>query len=235
MSYLYKKQRFYKIILGLCLVSLIQCKKNLTSVDKIFDKYYYYNDKKVGLVIVDNFVGIGYINNITQEEAFQLNDSYGLSRPEVNDWNELEKKWFIVPIPEGHSYKEYLTTYGKHQTKIFGNEDKVEFCTPVLYLVSDNGEVLTDKKITYNDLLMVQFHGGNIRENDIKKLVEDYNMIILEPDPDNYLNPFEYTLKVTKMSPFDALDMANHFYEEYREFVIWISANKRGGGTYIGK
>jgi hypothetical protein len=187
--------------------------------DVPYNEYYYrakryfyspiYPYEKRDLYIVDTILRVGFKENVTLDQVKKLNKQYNIN---------YKSEWFTNSIQCEYSINwktiyAYLTKYGTNN-ECFGNDSIIEFTSlgyelyPGEFTI-EGGYYITDRfylmydKNEYNEELLNNISRINII-NKVQYFRNDTNGMDIQ-----------ITLKVTKDSPCDALDMANLYREKY--------------------
>ena len=173
------------------------------------------------LSMVRSLVFVAFDTTVADQEIEILFTEYGLTQkafqlhgPDVR----AEFKTFAMYVPEGKRPEEFFTFYGQETDCGLGNQDIVEFATPVFWafpeLPGDSSIVILTNEFTAKiDTTMTTI-------DEITTFSQKYNVNVIGFLP--YSRPI-VVLRVTKDSPYNALDMANFFHE--LEFIEWAEPN----------
>lgn len=173
------------------------------------------------LSMVRSLVFVAFDTTVADQEIETLFTEYGLTQkafqlhgPDVR----AEFKTFAMYVPKGKRPEEFFTFYGQETDCGLGNQDIVEYATPVFWafpeLPADSSIViLTNEFMAKIDTTMTTI-------DEIEKLSQEYNVNVVGF---RRFSRSVLLLRATKDSPYNALDMAN-IYHQF-DFVIFAEPN----------
>jgi len=216
---------FYIFTILVVLFSSYGCNVPLTPDTEINKgkRFYYYQGEKIFITMIDTLINVNYVDNATFNQVRGLNQKFNL--PSTFDSTKffpdtLRQNNYIFILPKGSKIDNYLTLYGLESVKTYGNESLVRYATPSFEL---NGNV-----ISLRDEFIASFYPASAMEDSIYLMNQKYSVEIVykfQPVKESLM----YLLRVTKASPFDALDMANIYNES--SFTKYAVPNFGSGFT----
>jgi hypothetical protein len=167
------------------------------------ERFYYNGNSKIILKENSGYIGVSFNTGSDINIINEINKKYGL--PEIQDSTEAKANHYIkMDVPKNHKNTQYFTRYGEgDNSNIYGNQPLVRYSMPVYF--SENG-ILTG----LTDEFSVSFIPSLIDKGGIDSINNKYRVTIISRYA---MGSLVYLLRVSKESPYDALDMANIYYE----------------------
>ncbi|HFE64095.1 MAG TPA: hypothetical protein ENK14_06735 [Caldithrix sp.] len=173
--------------------------------------FYYYHNQPLYLTIASDLLAVEFDSLLTVQEIDTILNKYRLYKI-----GRIARKITFLKVPFGKRAEEYFTFYGMNTNCGFGNQQVVQYATPVFWAnpgIDSSLILLTDEFIIEIDTLVTTIER-------INKINWRHKVEILKQYP---YNKNIYILKVTKQSDLCALDMANLYQDS--SYVIWAEPN----------
>lgn len=173
--------------------------------------FYYVEGERQFLTLIPDLLAVQFDSTASDDQIDSLFTQYGLMPLSILDAGRRRR--FLVKVPPGKRAEEFFTFYGIETDCGFGNQDPVVYATPTFAAESPKGSklLLTNEFIVNLDTTIIslrQFDDINNRHH-----VEIVELLFSSV----------YLLKVTRKSYFNALDMANLYYNF--DFIIFSEPN----------
>lgn len=171
-------------------------------IDTTRSYFYYYFDEKIYLTLATDIFLALYDSTVDIEKANQNLLKYDITTiyrfPSDNS--------LFLKAPEGKRAEEFYTSYGYDTDCGFGNQEFIEYVTPIFWI----NPGIDSSIFMLKDEFRLKIDTTIMTENDLVIFNSEFDVEIIKRGPSNKAR---FTLRVTKTSPYNALDMANLYQD----------------------
>lgn len=170
--------------------------------------YFYYNfEEKIELRLVNSVFHAVLDSSLAESEIDSLFGSYGI---DLADRFTNFPNRYLISVPQARRPEEFFTFYGQDTECGFGNQDMVMYATPVFWtfphIPADSSiTILTDEFAVKIDTTIMGFE-------QLRSMNDSLEVELVRPTFENII----FLLRVTRSSPYNAIDMANFYHESGR-------------------